>query len=142
MQTNSPRQQNARRMTAAQKAAVMQERIAAGYAESEAHLADYRAKRDFWDAAYAAGLTPQQLHDLGMELAHGADVADLRASLPSVAVDAAAITQTLQHAAGFRANCAGADLQDSQPTAWREGWLDANDLADFAPIEYFRLEAE
>ena len=52
------------------------------------------------------------------------------------------ILRTQQHTEGFRANCTGADLQDFRPAAWQEGWLDANELAEFAPIEHFRMEAE
>lgn len=81
MQTNSPAQQTTRRMTPAQKDAMLAERIAADTAARLAHEADFRAKQDFWHDARAAGLTPAELHALDMELAHGADVADLRASL-------------------------------------------------------------
>ena len=50
--------------------------------------------------------------------------------------------RTIQHAEGFRANCAGVDFQEFRPAAWQDGWLDANDLGTVAPIEYFRLSAE
>jgi len=81
MRTNTPAQQTTRRMSREAKAAMMTQRIADGYREQEAHLAEVRAKQDFWRDAHAAGLTPAELHTLDMELAHGADVNDLRASL-------------------------------------------------------------
>jgi hypothetical protein len=57
-------------------------------------------------------------------------------------VTGAAIAATLQHAEGFRANCAGVEFQEFRTAAWRDGWLDAHDLGQFAPIEYFRMSAE
>lgn len=56
--------------------------------------------------------------------------------------EGADIAATLQHAEGFRANCAGVEFQEFRPAAWLDGWLDAHDLGAFAPIEYFRLQAE
>lgn len=56
--------------------------------------------------------------------------------------EGAQIAATLQHAAGFRANCNGVDFQEFRPAAWIDGWLDANDLGQYAPTEYFRMEAE
>jgi hypothetical protein len=81
MRTNSPAQQTTRRMTSAAKAAMMQQRIADSYRDQEAHIAEFRAKQAFWRAAHAAGLSEAELHALDMELAHGADVDSLRASL-------------------------------------------------------------
>jgi len=81
MRTNSPAQVTTRRMSRDAKAAMMTQRIADGYAAQEAHIADFRAKQAFWRAAHDAGLTPEQLFALDMELAHGADVDSLRASL-------------------------------------------------------------
>jgi hypothetical protein len=57
-------------------------------------------------------------------------------------VEGAKIAVELQHAEGFRANCAGIEFQEFRPAAWQTGWLDANDLGAFAPIEYFRMSAE
>lgn len=57
-------------------------------------------------------------------------------------VDGAVIAATLQHAEGFRANCAGVEYQEFRPAGWQEGWLDAHDLGALAPLEWFRLEAE
>ena len=56
--------------------------------------------------------------------------------------DGAVSAAIQQHGEGFRANCAGVELQDFRPAAWQEGWLDANDLGALAPLEWFRLEAE
>ena len=57
-------------------------------------------------------------------------------------ITGAEIAATIQHAEGFRANCNGVAFQEFRTAAWRQGWLDANDLAAFAPIEYFRMEVE
>ena len=70
MQTNTFRQQRTRRMTPAQKAAMMQERIVAGVAANEAHLKRQREITQMWAAAHAAGLTPAELHALDMALMH------------------------------------------------------------------------
>ena len=56
--------------------------------------------------------------------------------------DGAVIAAVIQHNEGFRANCAGIEFQEFRPAGWQEGWLDANDLGELAPIEYFRMEAE
>lgn len=68
--------------------------------------------------------------------------AEFVAYLDSVAPADADVLRTIQHAEGFRANCAGVDFQEFRPVAWQDGWLDANDLGTVAPIEYFRLSAE
>lgn len=81
MQTNSIRQQTTRRMTPAQKAAMLALRIDADRAVRVAHEEQFREIQAFWTAAHAAGLTPAELHALDMELMHGADVAALRAEL-------------------------------------------------------------
>jgi len=73
MLTNSPRQQEVRRMTRAQKAAMLAERIAADHAVNEAHLARFRATRAMWQHADAAGLTPAERHALDMALMQGGD---------------------------------------------------------------------
>ena len=78
MLTNSPRQQEVRRMTPAQKVAMLAERIAQDHAVNEAHLARFRATRDLWAAAHAAGLSPADLHALDMALMRGGDPTDLR----------------------------------------------------------------
>jgi len=57
-------------------------------------------------------------------------------------ITGAQIAAELQHAEGFRANCAGVEYQEFRTAAWQQGWLDANDLVAFAPIEYFRMSAE
>jgi len=62
--------------------------------------------------------------------------------LDSVAPAEADVLRIIQHAEGFRANCAGVGFQEFRPAAWQAGWIDANDLAAFAPIEYFRMSAE
>jgi hypothetical protein len=56
--------------------------------------------------------------------------------------EGAQIAAALQHAEGFRAHCAGCEFQAFRPAAWLDGWLDAYDLGQFAPIEYFRMSAE
>lgn len=81
MQTNSPRQRAVRHMTAAQKAAMLAADIEAACAVREANLKQYREQVAFWQDAHSAGLSAAELHALDMELMHGADVADLRASL-------------------------------------------------------------
>jgi hypothetical protein len=73
MRTNTAAQQTTRRMTSAAKAAMMAERIAADHAANEAHAARFNATSAMWTAAYAAGLTPAELHALDMALARGAD---------------------------------------------------------------------
>ena len=73
MLTNSPAQQVTRRMTPAQKAAILDERIAADHAINEAHAARYRATVAMWRHAYEAQLTPAAMHALDMALAHGGD---------------------------------------------------------------------
>lgn len=54
----------------------------------------------------------------------------------------AAQAAVILHDSGFRANCNGAEFDPARPAAWQTGWLDAHDLGAFAPIEWFRLEAE
>ena len=78
MLTNSPRQQATRHMAAEQKAAALALRIAQDHEVNEAHAARFRAIRDLWTAAQAAGMTPADLFALDMALMNGANVADLR----------------------------------------------------------------
>jgi hypothetical protein len=73
MLTNTPRQQATRRMTAAQKDAMIAERIAADHAVNEAHAARYRATVAMWRHAYEAGLTAAERHALDMALMQGGD---------------------------------------------------------------------
>jgi hypothetical protein len=73
MLTNTPRQQATRRMTAAQKDAMIAERIAQDHEANEAHAARYRATVAMWQHAAAAGLTPAEKHALDMALMRGGD---------------------------------------------------------------------
>lgn len=57
MRTNTPRQQAVRRMTPAQRDAMMQAEIEAGYAETEAYLAEYRRHRSVIAELRANGAT-------------------------------------------------------------------------------------
>ena len=54
----------------------------------------------------------------------------------------AQVLYTRQHGEGFAAHIAGADLQKFRPAAWQTGWLDAADLAEYSPVEFFRMNAE
>ena len=47
--------------------------IAQDHEVNEAHAARFRAIQAMWQHAYAAGLTPNELHALDMALMHGAD---------------------------------------------------------------------
>jgi len=59
--------------------------------------------------------------------------------LLSVAPDEAEALRIIQHNAGFAACINGVEFQEFRPAAWQEGWLDANELGAFAPIEFFRI---
>lgn len=46
------------------------------------------------------------------------------------------------HSAGFGACVRGTDLDNTQPPAWQQGWLDAYELGEVAPLAWLRQEAE
>ena len=77
MRTNTARQQTTRHMTAEQKSYNMALLIAQDHEVNEAHAARFRAIQAMWQHAYAAGLTPAELHALDMALMRGADPAVL-----------------------------------------------------------------
>jgi hypothetical protein len=81
MMTNSPAQQTTRRMTAEQKAAAIQARIAADTAARHAWEAERTATAAMWTAAYAAGLDANARHALTLRLMAGATPDQLRAEL-------------------------------------------------------------
>jgi hypothetical protein len=47
-----------------------------------------------------------------------------------------------QHSAGFAACIRGAEFDNAQSPAWVQGWLDAYDLGELAPLVWLRQEAE
>ena len=65
-----------------------------------------------------------------------------RAYLLTVDPAAAEVLAIQQHRAGFNACCRGEDYQDFRPAAWQQGWLDAHELGEFAPLALLRLDAE
>jgi hypothetical protein len=73
MLTNSPGQQATRRMTPAQKDAMLAERIAADTQARREHERNFQATRAMWQHADAAGLTAAERHALDMALMRGAD---------------------------------------------------------------------
>ena len=77
MMTNSPRQQNARRMTRAEKDAMMLADITADTQARLEHERIFRATVAMWQHAEAAGLTPAERHALDMALMNGGDPAYL-----------------------------------------------------------------
>lgn len=81
-----------------------------------------------------------QTNTFRQQITHPAEYVAVR--LAAGDTEGAQIAATLQHTAGFRANCNGVEFQNFRPAAWQVGWLDAYDLGAFAPIEYFRMEAE
>ena len=77
MRTNTARQQTTRRMTDEQKVHNMALLIAQDHEVNEAHEARFRAIVAMWQHAYAADLTPAELHALDMALMQGGDPAVL-----------------------------------------------------------------
>ena len=51
-------------------------------------------------------------------------------------------TETVQHVAGFAAHIRGTEFSPTMPDAWQAGWLDAQELGEFAPLVWLRMEAE
>jgi hypothetical protein len=54
----------------------------------------------------------------------------------------ATVAQVIQHNEGFAAHIAGHAFEGFRPAAWQQGWLDAAELGEFAPTEFFRMNAE
>ena len=44
--------------------------------------------------------------------------------------------------AGFAAELDAQELDVTQPMAWIGGWLDAQELAEYGPTEFLRMDAE
>jgi hypothetical protein len=54
----------------------------------------------------------------------------------------AAYQQERQHREGMTACIEGVEFQNFRPAAWQQGWLDARELDEYAPLEWLRLDAE
>jgi hypothetical protein len=52
------------------------------------------------------------------------------------------IAETIAHGAGFAARIRGTDFDNTQSAAWQQGWLDAYELGELAPLVWLRQEAE
>jgi hypothetical protein len=52
------------------------------------------------------------------------------------------IEEVIAHGAGFAAHIRGADFDNAQSPAWRQGWLDAYELGELAPLVWLQQEAE
>jgi hypothetical protein len=55
---------------------------------------------------------------------------------------AAVLADEQAYRAGFAAELDAQELDVTQPMAWIEGWLDAQELAEYGPTEFLRMDAE